>query len=137
MEQGPKLVRDRYRQPQAEARDGDPHRSDAVAVEAAYTQASLPVWTEDEAGPYQTIPYPGSHWHPAGQAVRYPHEYVCAGTAKHLRLFHPASGQVRVKGVRKCSYAVLHPWLEAELTAILATLPEEMYSFAGNAGRKD
>jgi hypothetical protein len=123
LEQGPKLVRDRYRQPQAEARDGDPHRSDAVAIEAAYTQASLPVWTEDEAGPYQTIPYPGSHWHPAGQAVRYPHEYVCAGTAKHLRLFHPASGQVRVKGVRKCSYAVLHPWLEAELTAILATLP--------------
>ncbi len=74
MEQGPKLVRDRYRQPQAEARDGDPHRSDAVAIEAAYTQASLPVWTEDEAGPYQTIPYPGSHWHPAGQLVRYPHE---------------------------------------------------------------
>jgi hypothetical protein len=44
---------------------------------------------------------------------------------------------VRVKGVRKCSYAVLHPWLEAELTAIRATLPEEMCSFAGNAGRKD
>ena len=102
-------------------------------IEAAYRQASLPVWTEDEAGPYQTIPYPGSHWHPAGQPVRYPPEYVCVGTAKHLTLFHPVSGQVRVKGVRKCSNAVLHPWLEAELTAILAILLEpEMYSFAQN-----
>lgn len=93
-------------------------------IEAAYRQDALPVWTEDEAGPYQTIPYPGSHWHPAGQPVRYPHEYVRAGTAKQLTLFHPASGQVRVKGVRRCPNAVLHPWLQAELTAILATLPE-------------
>jgi hypothetical protein len=93
-------------------------------IEAAYTQDSLPVWTEDEAGPYQTLPYPGSHWHPAGQPVRYPHEYVRAGTAKQLTLFHPASGQVRVKGVRCCPNTVLHPWLKAELTAILAALPE-------------
>src|ERR671933_1138003 len=97
----------------------DPMRSDRGRVYAG----QLAGMDRSEAGPYQTIPYPGSHWHPTGQAVRYPHEYVCAGTAKHLRLFHPASGQVRVKGVRKCSYAVLHPWLEAELTAILATLP--------------
>ena len=111
----------------------DPDAVVKTLIEAAYTQASLPVWTKDEVGPYQTIPYPGSHWHPAGQPVRYPPEYVCAGTAKHLTLFHPVSGQVRVKGVRKCSNAVLHPWLEAELTAILATLLEpEMYSFAQN-----
>jgi len=81
------------------------------------------VWTEDEAGPYQTIPYPGYHWHPAGGPVRYPHEYVREGTAKQLTLFHPASGAVRVKGVRRCPNAVLHPWLEAELAAILAALP--------------
>ena len=84
----------------------------------------LPVYTEDEAGPYQTIPYPGSHWHPAGHPVQYPHEYVRNGTAKQLTLFHPASGEVRVKGVRSAPNAVLHPWLQAELTAILATLPE-------------
>lgn len=84
----------------------------------------LPVWTEDEAGPYQTLPYPGSHWHPAGKPVRYPHEYVREGTAKQLTLFRPASGEVRVKGVRSASNAVLHPWLQAELTTILATLPE-------------
>lgn len=93
-------------------------------IEAAYTQDALPVWTEDEAGPYQTLPYPGAHWHPAGQPIRYPHEYVRAGTAKQLTLFQPASGQVRVKGVRSCPNAVLHPWLQGELTAILAALPE-------------
>lgn len=102
-------------------------------IEAAYTQESLPVWTEDEAGPYQTIPYPGSHWHPAGQPVRYPHEYVREGTAKQLTLCHPASGQVRVKGVRSCPNTVLHPWLKAELTAILAALPEpELHALAEN-----
>jgi hypothetical protein len=93
-------------------------------IEAAYTQDVLPVYTEDEAGPYQTIPYPGSHWHPAGHPVQYPHEYSREGTAKQLTLFHPASGEVRVKGVRSAPNAVLHPWLQAELTAILATLPE-------------
>jgi DDE superfamily endonuclease len=93
-------------------------------IEAAYTQNRLPVWTEDEAGPYQTIPYPGAHWHPDGHPVPYPHEYVRDGTAKQLTLFHPASGQVRVKGVRNAPNAVLHPWLQAELTAILAARPE-------------
>jgi hypothetical protein len=93
-------------------------------IEAAYSQTALPVWTEDEAGPYQTLPYPGSHWHPVGQPVRYPHEYVRAGTAKQLTLFYPASGEVRVKGVTSAANAVLHPWLKAELTAVLATLPE-------------
>jgi len=93
-------------------------------IEAAYQQDRIPVWTEDEAGPYPTQPYPGSHWHPAGDPVRYPHEYVREGTAKQLTLFHPASGQVRVKGVRQSTNAILHPWLKAELEDILATLPE-------------
>lgn len=56
--------------------------------------------------------------------MRYPHEYVRAGTAKQFTLFHPTTGDVRVKGVRSASNAVLHPWLEAELTAVLATLPD-------------
>jgi hypothetical protein len=93
-------------------------------IEAAYSQQELPVWTEDEAGPFQTVPYPGQHWQPAGEPVRHPHEYIRAGTAKQLTLFCPASGQVRVKGVRRTTNAVLHPWLEAELEEILATLPE-------------
>lgn len=81
------------------------------------------MWTEDEVGPYQTLPYPGQHWRPVGGPSRVPHEYGRAGTAKQLTLFHPASGEVRVKGVRRGTNAVLHPWLEAELRAILAALP--------------
>ena len=82
------------------------------------------MWTEDEAGPFQTVPYPGAHWHPDGTPVRYPHQYTRAGTAKQLTLFHPATGRLRVKGVRQATNAILHPWLQGELEAILATLPE-------------
>jgi hypothetical protein len=39
-------------------------------------------------------------------------------------LFHPTTGEVRVKGVRSCTNAVLHPWLKEELSAVLKTLPE-------------
>jgi len=92
-------------------------------IEAAYTQTALPVWTEDEAGPYPTRPCPGAHWRPQGEPARYAHEYVRAGTAKQLTLFRPATGEVRVKGVRQGTNAVLRPWLKAELSAILATLP--------------
>ena len=81
------------------------------------------MWGEDEAGPFQTIPYPGQQWCPAGHPARYPHEHVRNGTAKLLTLFHPASGAVRVKGVTSCHNAVLHGWLQTELTTILATLP--------------
>ena len=77
----------------------------------------------DEAGPYQAIPQPGGHWQPVGRPARYPHEHVRHGTAKLLTLFHPATGQVRVKGVTRSPNVVLHTWLEAQLLAILAALP--------------
>jgi hypothetical protein len=38
-------------------------------------------------------------------------------------LFHPATGEVRAQGVRQTTNAVLHPWLKAEFSALLATLP--------------
>ena len=90
------------------------------------------MWTEDEAGPYPTLPYPGAHWQPVGAPARYPHEYIRAGTAKQLTLFEPATGAVRVKGVRQCTNAVLHPWLQAELEAILATLPDPVHEAPGS-----
>ena len=93
-------------------------------IEQAYRQRELPTWTQDEAGPYQAIPQPGSQWRPTTSPARYPHEHLRHGTAKLLTLFHPASGQVRVKGVTSSANTVLHPWLETELTAVLATLPE-------------
>ena len=61
---------------------------------------------------------------PEGDPERQPHEYVRNGTAKLLTLFHPATGDVYVKGVTSSCNAVLHPWLKAELIRILDTLPE-------------
>jgi hypothetical protein len=57
----------------------------------------LATWTTDQAGPFQTRPYPGSSWESEGQPKRQAHEYVRNGTAKVLTLFIPSSGHVRVK----------------------------------------
>jgi hypothetical protein len=95
-------------------------------IELAYggaEAAGVPVWCQDEAGPYQAIPQPGAGWQPVGQPRRQPHEYIRGGTAKLLTLFRPATGAVRAKGVQGAPNAVLHPWLQAELTQVLAALP--------------
>ena len=105
-------------------------------IEAAYRQETLPTWTEDEAGPFQAVPYAGRRWRPEGSPARYPHEYVRNGTAKQLTLFHPATGEVRVKGVRHTTNAVLHPWLKWELEEILATLPEPERDLSPEENRK-
>jgi len=81
------------------------------------------VWCQDEAGPYQTVPMAGQTWEPLGKARCQPHDYERNGTAKLLTLFHPATGQVRARGVTSATNAALHPWLHAELEQILATLP--------------
>lgn len=96
-------------------------------IERAYRLGEtlgLAVWTQDEAGPYQTKPYPGASWQPVGEPARYPHEYIREGTAKIITLFQPQTGVVRVAGVERVTNAVLHPWLQEELTAILSALPE-------------
>jgi hypothetical protein len=95
-------------------------------IERAYREAEaagIALCNQDEAGPYQTIPYPGQSWQPEGAPARQPHEYVRHGTAKLLTLFRPATGEVRAKGVKSAPNAVLHPWLKEELSALLATLP--------------
>jgi len=69
------------------------------------------------------VPYPGASWRPEGDPLRQPHEYVRAGTAKLLTLLRPATGEVRGNGVTSTRNAVLHPWLQAELTRMLAALP--------------
>jgi hypothetical protein len=81
------------------------------------------VWCQDEAGPYQTVPVAGQTGEPQSKARCQPPEYERNGTAKLLTLFHPASGQVRAKGVTSAPNAVLHPWLQAELERVLAELP--------------
>lgn len=95
-------------------------------IERAYRESAsqgLEVWCHDQAGPYPTRPYPGPAWQPAGEAARQPAEYVRAGTAKLLTLFHPQDGHLRAKGVTQCPNRVLHPWLQQELSAVLAELP--------------
>ena len=95
-------------------------------IEQAYRlgeSLGLSVWNEDEAGPFQTIPYAGYAWRPEGEPRRQSQEYVRNGTAKILTLFHPSTGQVRVKGVLTCPNAVFHPWLKQEVSAILTELP--------------
>ena len=79
---------------------------------------------EDEAGPYQAIPQPGASWQLEGHPALQPHEYERGGTAKLLTLFHPATGLLRAKGVVSVTNAVLHPWLQGELTAVLAAIEE-------------
>lgn len=95
-------------------------------IEKAYKEAEprgFALWCHDQAGPFQTVPYLGTSWQPQGEPVRQPHEYIRNGTAKLMTLFHPASGQVRAKGVTSCPNSILHPWLKQELSAILAALP--------------
>ena len=95
-------------------------------IERAYREGEtqgLVVWCHDQAGPYPTRPYPGASWQPEGKPTRQPSEYVRAGTAKLLTLFHPVDGMLRVKGVIACPNRVLHPWLKQELSRVLAELP--------------
>ncbi len=75
-------------------------------IESAYRLAEacgIPVWCQDEAGPYQAIPQSGAGWFPHGDPGRQPHEYVRGGTAKLLTLFCPATGEVRARGGDPCA----------------------------------
>jgi hypothetical protein len=86
--------------------------------------AGIPLWCQDEAGPYQAVPQPGQSWQPEGHPRCQPHEYIRGGTAKLLTLFRPATGEVRATGVPSAPNAVLHPWLQHELLQVLAEVPE-------------
>lgn len=94
-------------------------------IQQAYLEgekAGIPVWCEDEAGPFQAIPQPGPSWQPEGKPALQPHEYVRGGTAKMVTLFHPATGQVRAAAVPQVTNAVLHPWLHRELAGVVAQM---------------
>jgi hypothetical protein len=93
------------------------------------------VWNEDEAGPFQTVPSAGSSWQPQGQPAHQPHEYEGNGTAKLLTLFHPSTGEVRVKGVSRVTNVVLHSWLKEQLSTIVAALPEPVVQLSPEENR--
>ncbi|MCJ7433649.1 MAG: transposase [Anaerolineales bacterium] len=97
-------------------------------IELAYLtgeKLGLAVWVEDEAGPYQTVPYPGQSWQPEQHPIRQPHEYIRNGTAKMFTPFHPATGELRVKGVTQSTNAILHPWVQEQIGEVLKSLPEK------------
>ncbi len=126
----PHLVRHRDGGAPPETQDGHRDRSgdgpQKDLIERAYTAGErhgLPVFCQDEAGPYQAIPQPGRSWQRFGQPATHPHEYVRGGTVKLLTLFRPATGEVWARPVDAAPNAILHPWLKDELTAILARLP--------------
>jgi hypothetical protein len=81
------------------------------------------------------VPYAGSSWQPEGHPLKQPHEYERNGTAKLLTLFHPSSGEVRVKGVTSTTNVVLHGWLKDELSAIVASLPEPVVAWSAEENR--
>ena len=66
---------------------------------------------------------PGQGWREEGRPARQPHEYIRGDTAKLFTLFHPSTGELRAKGVTSSANAILHPWLEQELDAVMAGLP--------------
>jgi transposase len=95
-------------------------------IERAYVLAErlgLPLWCEDEAGPYQTIPHPGYAFQPEGMPAHQDHQYIRGKTCKLLTLFRPATGELRADPVDQSTNAILHPWLKQELAAILKTCP--------------
>jgi len=108
-------------------------------IERAYRSSEafgVPLWCQDEAGPYQAVPHPGPSWQPEGEPARRPHEWIRGGTAKILTLFHPRTGHVRIEPVRSAPNAVLHPWLRRELTEIMAELPSVDTIDRGAVGRR-
>jgi hypothetical protein len=112
----PHLVRNRGRRAQAEARwhsyrHGSGCRRNKGLIERAYTLGAslgLAVWCEDEAGPFQAVPHPGSSWQPHRRPATQPHEYIRGGTCNLLTLFHPATGQVPLQPVSHRTNPVLH-----------------------------
>ncbi len=108
--------------PQAEGKRGESSRRGPEGTPQAEAWG-LPLYCQDEAGPYQAIPHPGPSWQGEGEPARQPHEYIRGGTAKLLTLFRPKSGELRAQAVLAAPNAVLHPWLKEELSSLLAALP--------------
>jgi hypothetical protein len=86
-------------------------------------EAGLAVWCEDEAGPFQAVPQPGSSWQRSGHPATQPHEWIRGGTTKLMTLLEPTSGTVDVQPAVSLTNTVLHAWLKENLAQRLATLP--------------
>jgi hypothetical protein len=95
-------------------------------IEQAYglgAEAGVAVWCEDEAGPFQAVPQPGSSWQPECHPATQPHEWIRGGTTKLMTLFEPATGTVDVQPAASVTNTVLHGWLKKALDRKLTALP--------------
>jgi hypothetical protein len=110
----------------------DPHTEETKDLrEQAYhhgERAGLVVLCQDEAGPSHALPQPGASGQLEGHAALQAHEDVRAGTATVVTLFRPATGERRAKGVLSAPTVVLHPWLQQELTPVLADIEKQQPS---------
>jgi hypothetical protein len=100
-------VRDRCCGAQARGRGGYGRRSGCTGqkklIERAYAQgesSGIAVWTEDKAGPYQTVPYSGASWQPAGEPRRMPHASRIRTSGNGQALDSVSSGHRRGSGAR-------------------------------------
>ena len=65
-------------------------------IERAYREGEktgISVWGVDQAGPFQTMPYPGSSWEMQGKPARHPHQHLRNGTAKLMSLLPSGYGE--------------------------------------------
>jgi len=58
-----------------------------------------------------------------GHPLKQPHEYIKGEPVRLLTLFHPKTGYVIGEGVKNCPNAVLQPWLQEKIEAVLEQSP--------------
>ncbi len=84
----------------------------------------MAVACQDEAGPYQTVPYAGPQWAPVGHPPLAAPRVCAPGHGQAAHAVPSSDGPTQAQGVTPCPNAVLHPWLKAAVRALLAMLPE-------------
>jgi hypothetical protein len=89
-------------------------------------EAGVAVGCEDEAGPLQAAPQPGSNWQPACHPATQLQEWIRGGTTKRMTLLEPATGPVAVQAAASGTHPVLPGWRKKERDRRLATLPPAM-----------
>jgi transposase len=115
------LVPDRPCGAPAQAWAGSHHRpgcrGERKLIEPAYREAEaggVAVACQDEAGPSQTVPSPGSSWQPQAHPAQQPHEDLRLGTVKRLTQFRPARGEGRGASQRRHALPQYRPACRAQ-----------------------
>jgi transposase len=84
----------------------------------------IPLWCQDEAGPYQAVPQPGQSRPARGQAALPAARVHPRRNGQAVDSVPSGHWRSSCKGVSRATNAVLHPWLKNELLQVLEELPE-------------